>query len=79
MTKVSTIAVFESPHSPGRFILVRADEPHPDRFYVWCGRSLGWRPMGDTNEGFYRLYWTEDAAAQAADQAVKLPLPKDLG
>jgi len=74
---VSTVVVAEPRYAPGRFVLLRADLPDMDRGFVWCGRSLGWRPMETTSTAFVKLFPSEEKATEAADKYVTLPLQDD--
>ena len=78
MSKPTTVVTFAEPeYAPGKVVLIRCDTPHLDRNFVWCGRSMGWMPMQQTSSAFFRLFDSEGAAAEAAQQYVTLPLREE--
>ena len=71
---VSTVVFCEPEYAPGQFVLIRIDLPHTDKHFVWCGRSMGWKPLKTTSNAFFRLFPSMDAAQEAADKYINLPV-----
>lgn len=71
--KLSTVTIAEPRWAPGRFILFRVDL-HDDHVCVWCGRSMGWRPFDGTSKAFFHLFPSMEAAEEAANKYIKLPV-----
>jgi|GEM_PF-3657900 len=76
-SQMSAIAIAEPEYAPGRLVLFRVDSANQEP-YVWCGRSIGWRPLKHTASMFFRLYLSEEDAAQAANKYVSFPLLERL-
>jgi len=74
---VSTVAVCEPEYAPGQFVLIRIDLPHADKQYVWCGRSMGWKPFKTTSNAFFCLFMSKEKALEAADKFVTLPVQEE--
>lgn len=74
---VSTVVVAEPEYAPGRFVLLRADLPDMDRWFVWCGRSLGWLPLKTTSSAYVHLFASEEEAFAASDKYITLPLQEE--
>jgi len=72
--QVSAIVIAEPEYAPGKFVLIRVDQPHPDRRFIWCGRSMGWLPFKTTSNAFFRFFSSADEAQEAADQYINLPV-----
>ena len=74
---VSFVTLAEPEYAPGKLVLIRFDLPHPDRQFAWCGRSMGWMPLQETSNTFFHLFASMDAAAEAADKYIHLPLREE--
>ena len=75
--KLSAIVIVEPEYAPGRLVIFRLDTPHGEK-YVWCGRSIGWRPLNYTATMFFQLFRTMEDAALAADKYITFPLMEKL-
>ena len=79
MPKSTAVVTFAEPeYAPGKLVLIRFDMPHADRHFIWCGRSMGWMPFKETSNAFFHLFDSEEAAAEAAQQYVTLPLREEI-
>lgn len=70
----STIVVAESNDRHGWYGLIRADFPDMDRGYIWCGKALGWLPIGPQARLHAALFASVEAAEKAAEKAAVVPL-----
>ena len=75
--RVSAVVIAEPEYARGQFVLIRADLPDTDRRFVWCGRSLGWLPFETTSRAFFRFFSSREAAEEAAEKYVTLPVQED--
>lgn len=75
--QVSAVILAEPEYAPGQFVLIRVDFPNMRRRFVWCGRSMGWKPMMTTSNVFFRLFPSVDAAQEEAEKYVTLPVQKE--
>ena len=73
-SKVSAIAIAKPEYAPGKYVLFRMDADKPNRAFVWCGRSMGWLPLTTTSNAFFAFFDSREAATEAADKWVTLPL-----
>ena len=71
---VFAVVICEPEYAPGQFVLFRVKPPNTDRKHVWCGRSMGWRPLKTTSNAFFRLFGSMRGAEKAADKYVNLPV-----
>jgi len=73
----SAILIVELECTPGRFVLMRTDWPGVARMFVWCGRSLGWRPLDTTSSAFFQYFCSKQEARKIADKYITLPLQQE--
>jgi hypothetical protein len=72
-TNASVVYVCQFAAPPQHYFLLRIDPPDNGRF-VWCGRSMGWRPLETTSSVFLKRFPTLEAAEEASDKYIKLPV-----
>ncbi|MCX7428795.1 MAG: hypothetical protein NTW96_24610 [Planctomycetia bacterium] len=77
-SKASIVTIAEPEYAPGKFVLLRLDHPHRDRWFVWCGRSMGWLPFKETSNAFFHRFPSTEAAEKAIKKALTLPLQEEL-
>jgi len=75
--RVSIVTIAEPEYAPGQFVLLRADHPHTDRWFAWCGRSMGWLPFTETSNAFFHRFPSMEAAEKAIKRALKFPLQEE--
>lgn len=74
--KVSQVYVCQFEAPPHHYFLLRIDPPDGD-WSVWCGRSMGWRPQETTSHVFFKQFPTLEAAEEASDKHIKLPVQEE--
>ena len=74
---VAAVIICEPEYAPGQFVLLRVDPPDFTRQYAWCGRSMGWKPFKTTSNAFFQLFRSYQAAEEAADKYVTLPVQEE--
>ena len=74
---VSAVIICEPEYAPGQFVLLRVNAPYFTRQYAWCGRSMGWRPFKTTSNAYFKRFSSYEAAEEAADKYVNLPLQEE--
>lgn len=71
--KITTVTIVEPRWEPDKLVLFRHNPPD-SRLYVWCGRSMGWRPFEGTSKAFFHLFPSMEAAETAAGEYINLPV-----
>ena len=72
-SKLSTVTVAELRSAPGSFILLRADFPDLDTYYIWCGQH-GWLPDSNLTKTLRHEFHSIEEAEIAGDDLITLPL-----